>query len=61
MFCLLPLAFDRHSELLSRASAAAILLWLANFKVCTTCLSQRLPDAAAWLHSASLLGSCEGA
>ncbi|KAL6755089.1 hypothetical protein V8C86DRAFT_257928 [Haematococcus lacustris] len=33
MFVLAPLAFSRHTELLSRASTAAILLWLANFKV----------------------------
>eukprot|EP00967_Tisochrysis_lutea_P141059 scaffold258561_cov19-Tisochrysis_lutea.AAC.1 len=33
LHCLLPLLFDHQNELISRASAAAMLTWLGNFKV----------------------------
>lgn len=33
VFTLLPRLFDAASELTTRASAAAMLVWLANFKV----------------------------
>jgi hypothetical protein len=38
-FLLAPFAFDAHSELLSRASTAAVLTWLATFKVRTSPLA----------------------
>ncbi|KAF5842626.1 hypothetical protein DUNSADRAFT_6095 [Dunaliella salina] len=40
LHCLLPLLFDYHQELASRASAAAMLTWLGNFKVFLLCMGR---------------------
>lgn len=37
MNCWLPLIFHIRNEVLTRASWMLLLLWLANFKVCTSC------------------------